>query len=298
MDTNTEHKAKEAEAEAVLDTNAEPKAKEADAEAPANPPQTELAADPIPQQQYVTTQFFCSKFDALAGMVQTLISKQDEDRRIQAAHRQEDRDQCKRDSQRAATQREQDRELLATKADVLSILNKKTDDWMASQNRKINDALEAADTTTTKIFMDGLAALTEQIRDDITSKFARATAEHEETMRKQIKKYEEQYSRLAKDASQYQQLKAKWEEVEQKAIATQNSVENMVARATANASDPTTMDNTAYTKEIIQNRDHVDDRVKQFLKDLTEKESNIERKLTKMNEAKEQISTLYAKLKE
>jgi hypothetical protein len=142
----------------------------------------------------------------------------------------------------------------------------------------------------TKIFTDGLAALTDQVSDNIAAKFAQATKEHEETMRinreactkalAQIKKYEEQYRRLAKDASQH--LKAKWEEVEQKANATQVSVENRAAKSTAMASDATAPENTAFVNDIIRNCDHVDDTVVQFLKDSDELEITLDRKFTKL----------------
>lgn len=196
---------------------------------------------------------------------------------------------------------------LASKEDVMQ-LTTNTTEWMATQNQRIDAALANANKAATKIFTDGLAALTEQITEDISTRFAQATTEHEENMRvnrdactaalEKIKKYEEQYSRLAKDASQYQQLKAKWEEVEQTAIATQRNVEDMVARGISNASNTLSPEQTAYTNEIIRNRDHVDDTVKNFLKELEDKAKAFGKTAQNIESAKTHISNLYKKLKD
>lgn len=222
-----------------------------------------------PVQTYITTEEhhdtisqLLHKMDYIASVMQNIVSYREEDRQKYeqaiatavtahwedlAAMREEIRIQQEEDQQCAPNQKEEDRGIIATKEDVLS-MTKTTKDWMADQNQKINEALSYADAAAKKIFTDGLTSLTETVREDIAAKFAQATTEHEETMRinreactaalDKIKRYEEQYSRLAKGASQYQQLKAKWEEVEQKAIATQLNVKNMVARGMANASRP------------------------------------------------------------
>lgn len=271
----------------------------------------ELAAN-RPEQEFVTTITFntttdrinnttdqiLDKIDALAGIIQNLVSQREEDRRRQDAQRAED---CRL--------REEECELLATKTDILKITEGLTDQWMKTQNTKINEAITNADTAATKIFKDGLAALTDRVSDDVAAKFAQATTEHEETMRinreacnealAQIKRYEEQYCRLAKDASQYQHLKAKWEEIEQKANATQLSVEQLVTKSESSASDSSTPDNTTLVNDIIRNQDHVDDTVTKFLDDLDDREATLDRKFTEVNNAaKQHISKLHDKLKE
>jgi hypothetical protein len=60
----------------------------------------------------------------------------------------------------------------------------------------------------------------------------------------------------------------------------------MVARGISNASNTLSPEQTAYTNEIIRNRDHVDDTVKNFLKELEEKAKSFGKTGNKIEDAK------------
>jgi hypothetical protein len=54
------------------------------------------------------------------------------------------------------------------------------------------------------------------------------------------------------------------------AITTQISVDNLVGNLTGTASNAITLEVTTLTNDIFKNRDHLDDTVKEFLKNLAE----------------------------